>query len=499
MIRWIWSVVGIGGALAVSAPQAASPEQPEQFAARWTVEVPAGASLARLPLPAAVLAQAQTPDLRDLRVFNASGTAVPLGLDRRGGAADTTAPQPAPVPLPALPVLAPDTPGAGQNAASGNTLALRIEESSGGRVVQLDVPGGAAGAAPAGGASGRLVGALIDTRALTAPMAAVEWEGVWPAARPFRFTLQRSSDLQHWVPLGSVAAYRSADGGVVAPARIALQREVLKDQYLRIGWDGDTAPGAVQLPAVRLIPASTAPAPARVAVALQAPVSANQGARLIEWRMPFATPLAALGMRAASPNTLVPVRVLARQQPEAPWTLLGRHVVFWLTAPDGQAQHSPPMELGSASWREWRVEADAGSAGFASPPALTAWLAPVQAVFVASGDGPFTLALGQAKASATQLPLASLIPGYGPGKVEELPLALWRGGAGLAAAAASADAAVPLVVATAAPSAGGLRHGALWAVLIGGVLLLAGMAWVLFRQLGGTAPAAADPEDSKPN
>ena len=32
----------------------------------------------------------------------------------------------------------------------------------------------------------------------------------------------------------------------------------------------------------------------------------------------------------------------------------------------GRTQTSPPLELGQAAWREWRVEADAASPGFAA-------------------------------------------------------------------------------------------------------------------------------------
>ncbi|MEZ5629749.1 MAG: DUF3999 family protein, partial [Burkholderiaceae bacterium] len=110
---------------------------------------------------------------------------------------------------------------------------------------------------------------------------------------------------------------------------------------------------------------------------------------------------------------------------------------------------------------------------------LTAWLAPAQLVFVASGGPPFTLAAGRADAAGTYLPLPSLIPGYEPGAQGRLPEAILAG----AAPAVATPTAAP--VATIAP--GGqrdLRQWTLWAVLVAGVLALGGMAWALMRQLG---------------
>lgn len=445
---------------ATPACRAAAADTPEGYAARWPLQLPAAASTVRLPLPAEVLTRLQSADLRDLRVFNGAGQAVPLALDR--SSPETRAPAPAPIALAALPILA-DAPAA---AAAGSGLSLRIDEGPHGRVVTLDAA--PASTASASAASATLVGALVDARAQKAPLQAVELDADWPAARPFTFRLYASSDLRGWQPLGEVTAYRGADGTVTAPPRIELRGATLHERYLRIGWDA--APGAVALRGARLLPQPPLAAPARVAVPLALPADAARDPRVLSWRLPFATPLAALDIRADGAAALVPVRVLARQQREQPWTPLARHVVFSL-AQDGGTQRSPAIELGQASWREWRVEADAGSPGFGTPPQVTAWLAPVQLVFVASGQPPFTLAAGRADAPAAALPLASLIPGYEPGAQARLPAA------SLAAPAAAATA-----IATAGPDEGAdTRRWVLWAVLLGGVLALGAMAWRLMK------------------
>jgi hypothetical protein len=461
--------LALAALLALTAAHAApAADAPGNYAARWPLQLPADASLIRLPLPAEVLTQAQSADLRDLRVFNAAGQPVPLALDRFSPETRAAAPAAAPIVMPALPILGQPQTG---NASAG--MGLRIEESAAGRVVRLDVPPASADAAPQDAPPGPLAGALVDTREQQAALQAIELDATWPAARPFTFYLHASADLRQWQPLGEVTAYRGDDGSVTAPARVELHGVSLHTRYLRITWDTAATPQAVQVRAVRLLPVAAQAAPQRIAVPLALP-DAGRDPRVIEWRLPFATPIAALDIRAGGPATLVPVRVLARQQREQPWTPLARHVVFSLTQ-DGRIQHSPALELGQASaagqWREWRVEADPSSAGFPAAPQVTAWLAPAQLVFMASGQPPFTLAAGRADAPAAYLPLASLIPGYQPGAQDPLPAAAFT---------ASPTAAVPT---TAAGAQNDARQWTLWAVLVAGVLLLGGMAWTLVRQL----------------
>ena len=113
--------------LAAPAAWAAAPDTADAYAARWPISLPVGAGLVRLPLPADVLTRLQTADLRDLRVFNGAGQAVPVALDR--STASATADEAAPIALPTLPILA----YAPTAATAGGDLSLRIEDGPGGR------------------------------------------------------------------------------------------------------------------------------------------------------------------------------------------------------------------------------------------------------------------------------------------------------------------------------------------------------------------------------
>jgi hypothetical protein len=131
-----------------------------------------------------------------------------------------------------------------------------------------------------------------------------------------------------------------------------------------------------------------------------------------------------------------------------------------------------------------KIEADLKTPGFAAAPEIVLQFEPAQLIFLASGQGPFTLAAGLSSATGTAgafLPMASLIPGYKPQQENALPVAQ----ADVAKAdvtGGSAGAAGPLVAAQPPSEGMPTRSLVLWGVLLVGALALGLMAWVLLRQ-----------------
>lgn len=465
------------------AQAAADANSPAAYAIRVPVTLAADAPLQRVILPAEVLVRLQSPGYADVRLFNGAGQPVPMAL---AGVAAASAPEES-VTLPAYPIL-----GATSTGTAGlEGLSLRIEERQGQRVVQIDT---AATTTTVGPATPQAVrGALLDARNVQLPVARMALDVDLPAGQPVTFRVQASKDLKHWQPLAETVLYRAdAAAAPTAPGRLGneqidLQRADLKGHYLRVTW-GDAA---VTLRGATLATSRSTGPRERVSASMATPALANP--RELVFALPFATPVAALAITPPGSNVLIPVRVLGRNHREQPWSPLASAVVYKM-ATGGKEQSSGPVELGGASVREIKIEADPKTPGFAVAPALGLQFEPAQLVFLASGQGPFTLAAGLPGATAAAsafLPLASLVPGYQPAQENTLPVALADVARADITGGKPADGALVPVAA----ASGGIstRSAVLWGVLLAGVAALGLMAWLLLRQTkqaGAQAPAA---------
>lgn len=456
--------------LAVCAALAASPSLQAQgdkvTASAFAVQLPMKdvtvGGLHRVTLPAQVMVALQTPDYRDLRIFDANGQAMPMALTRL----PSTQSQQQRMSLPAYPILGTTTAGAAQ------AFSLRVEESGSKRVLQIDASG-----QPISGAN-KVVGALLDARAITHAAVAVDLQVEIPNAQPIAFLLQASKNLQTWQTLADAVLYRVEGAQIATSNRLNFASFVVKDHYLRITWR-DTLGGEVPVTvqgATLITAASQLRAPQVSATVAATHASAHD----ISFALPFATPLAALEIVPVGSNVLAPVRVFGRNDRSQGWRVLISGVVYQLERA-GQVQRSDRLDLGSASVREIKVEVDAKTPGFVSPPAINVWFEPTQIVFLASGNAPYTLAAGlgnSASGASAYLPMQSLIPGYESGVENKLPLVT---------AAISLDAAghaTPVIAAAPLSRFPPVRTLVLWGVLVAGALALALMAWVLMKQSG---------------
>ncbi len=453
-----------------TAPQAFDSNSPAAYAVRLPITVAPDAPLQRLQLPAQALVQLQSSNYSDVRIFNAQGQPVPMALS-------SVAASPAQrglVKLVAFPIIG----SAATTALDG--VELRIEELQGKRVVQLST--GNVAAAPG---TQKVLGALLDARQVKTPVVGITLDIDLPSARPVSFSIQASRDLKTWRELADTVLFKTDTGSLGASTlgapNIELAAQDLADQYLRITWQGDTdQTTAVAVRGATLATAAAGSLVTRVSAAVTAPALSSP--HEFSFKLPFATPLAALRIDAAGTNTLVPVRVLGRNDRSQPWAALASTVVYNLTA-NGKTQRSGAVALSSAVVSEIKIEADKNTPGFSAVPEVNVLFDPVQLVFLAGGAGPFTLAAGLSKAPLAYLPLASLMPAYQNGQENTLPVAAVQlGSAGPAVvSSAAADGRMPT------------RSLVLWGVLIAGALALAAMAWALTRQ-GSRNGKAASPE-----
>jgi hypothetical protein len=201
------------------------------------------------------------------------------------------------------------------------------------------------------------------------------------------------------------------------------------------------------------------------------------------WPLDFATPLAALHLNTSRNNTLVPVRILGRNDAAQAWRPLATAVVYRLgtTAP---ITSNPAVPLGGISVRWLKVEATNGMALPAADLQATVEFEPIQLVFLASGQAPFELAVGRARTLPAAVD-ASLLTSVVAGKLQDLPSAT------LTAMRANQSTATDSALLRMLPAGTEQRSVLLWLVLLGGVLLLAGVAYTLLRQLSNKPESKA--------
>jgi hypothetical protein len=142
---------------------------------------------------------------------------------------------------------------------------------------------------------------------------------------------------------------------------------------------------------------------------------------------------------------------------------------------EGVELESPAVEIGSRASRYWIARLDPRSPPpGGGPPTLEVQWRPAQVIFVARGDGPFTLAFGDPEAKRSLLNPSELIPGYT--RLAELKLREAQVGA-VTTGAKSGDWLRSITGGTSP------RKIALWAVLVIAVIALGFMAWRLSRQV----------------
>ncbi|MEO5670680.1 MAG: DUF3999 family protein [Ramlibacter sp.] len=459
--RRVCAVIALALGAGVCSADDAAPARTE-FAWRAPLAVPAGASLVRVDVPAQALMLLQSRDANDLRVFNAAGEPVAFAhTNSRGSTPPPAAARTAG--YAALPLYG--SSATGTRPAKGS-MQVRINDGQQ-RSVWVRMDGAEVAGAP------KLSSVLFATKDEKQALSGIDVQATLPANTPVRMSVSSSADLAQWAPLPVRGRlYRFEGAG--APSNMTLEFDgpvKLEGRYLRLDWSGQdgvavTSVAGVIAPAVLAPPRARAPLPAPQAA----------GTNAVEMTTGFATPLAGIALSTPVANTLLPVRVLARNEPSQPWRLIGQTVVYRLGTQDSDATN-PVLPLQGASARWLRVESTNGASVAAAQLQVTAEFQPMRLVFVATGAGPFELATGRVGTAAAALPWSTIGPTLGTRQVEDLP----AGTPGQAVVNAVTEGDVLSRLIPGAASVG--KTAVLWAVLLIGVLLLAAVAWSLLRQL----------------
>jgi hypothetical protein len=445
-------------ALALAQPALAAEPKSEDFAARFELATQGAGPHFRAALTADVIRYSQSPDLSDLRVFNAAADALPFALTASPSAEP---PRETPVPLPVYPIEA----RVHRSAGAGGRMEIRQRGGATTVIVEGD-------RAPAR-AGDRVAAYLLDARGVKALGVAVELDAAFDRARLVPVTIEASRDLKSWRALAVGEPVFRLGEGEAQQTRTAVRfnrAEALEGQYLRLTW-AHWSQFELRSAALLTIPAERAlPAPP-ISVPLGAP--ARTDARQIEWNVPTPVRFAQLDVRLAETNALAPVTVLGRHRLGDPWIAIGRGVVYRIQR-DGTDAFNPGLDVQPGSYQAIRLAFDGGGAFGTAVPEVALRVAPRDIVFLVRGAGPYVLATGNFKTDRAALPLATLIPGYKPEAERTFALAT-IGSATLDASRTPRPAATVFGIEA--------RNAALWVTLFGAVAALALFSYSLMRKL----------------
>ena len=439
------AMVGMCAALAASAQEA-----PADFTHHVPLSVSGNGPWYRLELPLAVQLNARQADLGDVRVFNAAGEPQAYALSRQSSQR-TESRNVADVKW--FPLYAADTqeslPGVMMKTTTEGTL-VEIKPSSAAK------PGKQV-----------LRGWVLDASAIKAPLQqlSLDWSREQEGFQ--RFSIEASDDLQRWEPWGegqvarlSFADERVEQHDVSLPGRSA--------RYLRLVWKGQAAP---LLTSAKLVSATRSSLPMPL-VWSQPLAGTRLKAGEYSWQLPTGLSVERLRIELKQPNTLAPVTLAGRSDAKQLWQPLNNGLLYRLTQ-NGQDVVQDELQLPGQVVTELKLQVDERGGGLgADAPALRFAVRATQLVFLARGEPPFSLALGNASVKAASLPLSTLIPDYSAERLNTLGQAKVVGDVAVAS---------PVVVAAVEDGLNWKKLG-LWAVLLLGVAALGAMAYSLLRK-----------------
>ncbi|MBK5441076.1 DUF3999 domain-containing protein [Pseudomonas sp. TH32] len=426
-------------------------ETPADFTTRVPLTVSGEGPWYRLELPLAVQLSARQADLSDVRVFNAAGEPQAYALARQS-AQSTESRSLSNVKW--FPLYA-----AADSAEA--VPSVRVQSTSTGTLVQVQPPSQLEAGEEV------LRGWLLDASGIKAPLQQLILD--WTSERDGfqRFSIEASDDLQHWRSWGEGQVARLS----FADERVEQHEVSLPGQsarYLRLLWKGQAAP-ALTSAQLESVSAHSLPLP----LVWSQPLS---GTRLkageYSWQLPNALNVERLRIDLSQPNSLAPVTLSGRRESNQAWQPLSSGLLYRLTQ-NGQDVLQNELQLPGQAVAQLKLDVDERGGGLGvEAPTLSFAVRATQLVFLARGEPPFTLALGNPSVKGANLPLSTLIPDY---SVERL--------AGLGQAKA-AGAVVVTSPAVAAPIDAGpnWKKLGLWAVLLLGVAALGAMAYSLLRK-----------------
>lgn len=425
-------------------------ERPADFATQVPLAVSGAGPWYSLELPLAVQMSARQANLSDVRVFDAAGEPQAYALSRPS-AQRTESRNVTDVKW--FPLYAADTEQALPDVV--------MKATTTGALVEI-TPSTAA-------KPGKQVlrGWVLDASAIKAPLQQLSLDWSHEQEGFQRFSIEASDDLQHWQAWGDGQVARLS----FADERVEQHDVSLPGQsarYLRLVWQGQAAP---LLTSARLESSTRSNLPMPL-VWSQALPGVRLKAGEYSWQLPTGLNVERLRVELKQPNTLAPVTLSGRSEVKQTWQPLSNGLLYRLSQ-NGKEVVQDELQLPGQAVAQLRLQLDERGGGLGvEAPVLRVAVRATQLVFLARGEPPFTLALGNVSVKGANLPLSTLIPDYRDERLKTLGQATLAG-----------EIAVKPAAIAALPDTGpDLKKLGLWAVLLLGVAALGAMAYSLLRK-----------------
>lgn len=418
------------------------------------IEAISGQPLVEVAMPDAVYRATTRSDLRDARVFNADGAAVPHAF--------CAGPETAP------PVVERQSLSIFQLREAprgGGAARIEVQTSAGTQVrVQQDESGTESRSQPSVH--------IIDVRAIEKDLRAVEFDWSSPdGASEVSVRIQASTDLDRWsnIVAASTLLQVAGEGQQLGRKRIELPQR--RYDYLRVERADSGPPLQIQ----SAVAETVSPGEAIEPLWFTAESAGSDATGGLLFDAARRAPIQFARLRLPQSNSSVRFELESRPDGEAAWHERWRGESYSIVT-EREARISPPAKFEAVTDRHWRLRLPRD---VNLQPALELAYRPLRLRFLAQGSGPYTLAFGSRRAEAA---LPSSCDGLlADIKPEDRALMLAEAYPGMVRTLGGDVALTPL------PERTPVRLIVLWAVLIVGAALLVGMALSLLRRL--KAPA----------
>ncbi len=433
------------------------------FFAGYFLEVDTAGPLYALEVPAEVYQWVRRFDFGDIRVFNSGGEVVPHRL--RYAAVEAGEPRQH-VDIPFFPLYR-------QTAATGQAdLTMYMRRNESGTIVDIN------GGSQPEKEEARLDGYLIDLTSLKSPLGGLEFH--WLAVADigmYSISLQQSNDLHLWSPLVVRESLVDLQHGGRRVEKRSIAFTSQPQKYLRLTWAEGESP--LHLTTITGYSRNRdAHVRRRWNDLADGVVVAGDKDLVIEYQSTARLPTGSAQMILPDKNPSASITLQSRAKEDDPWRSRCEQVFYNLTLAAGEVQNEPCTFSPTADryWRALVHEDGAGIGRRRRAPVLQLGWTPGEIVFIARGEPPFLFAFGSGKLAQQQ--------GKGSGELvmQALATAEEKHGVGSARIIRRIELGGEKALHV-PPPPWPWKQWLLWAVLIVGVGLLAGMARSLLQEM----------------